>query len=355
MGKTSAGPASLQSCNFHGTDMNPPPLSILLPVRNEERFLPSALDSLYRQTMTSWELICIDDGSTDATPHILAAAARCDGRLKLLSSSGRGLVAALNAGLETCRAPLVARMDGDDIAHPRRLELQMAKMASEPELGLVACAFRHFPRHLVRMGMLGYETWQNSLDTHEAIMRDLFVESPFVHPSVMFRKSMVLAVGGYRDRGWAEDYDLWLRLAAAGVRFARLPEVLFFWRERRERVTRTRPEYSAEAFRACKAHHLRNGFLKGSDEVILAGAGLEGRAWSRVLEREKTRVGLWVDVDPRKIGRTLHGAPIVGPTEVSPSDGKMLVTVGTRGARQQIRDWALAAGFREGENFLCVT
>jgi glycosyltransferase involved in cell wall biosynthesis len=332
-----------------------PVVSILLPVRNEERFLPAALDSLYRQTYRSWELVCVDDGSTDATPCILSTAASRDGRIRLVTTPGRGLVPALNAGLAACRAPLVARMDGDDICHPHRLELQVSKLAAEPKLGLVASGFRHFPRRQVGLGMLAYESWQNSLDSHETIIRDLFVESPFVHPSVMFRKKIVEAVGGYRDKGWAEDYDLWLRLAAAGVRFARLPETLFFWRERAERATRTMDEYSSAAFRACKAHHLRNGFLKGVDEVVLAGAGLEGRAWSRTLAGEGVRVSLWVDVDPRKIGRVLHGAPIVGSTEASPSVGKMLVTVGTRGARQQVRKWAESAGFNEGEDFLCVT
>lgn len=203
--------------------------------------------------------------------------------------------------------------------------------------------------------MLAYENWQNALGCHEAIIRDLFVESPFVHPSVMFRKGAVESVGGYRETGWAEDYDLWLRLAAAGTRFARLPQPLFFWRERPERATRTSPEYSAEAFRACKAHHLRGGFLQGVSEVVLAGAGLEGRAWLRTLARQGVRVKLWVDVDPRKIGRVLHGAPVVGPGGVSPADGRMLITVGTRGARGQLREWAKGAGFREGEDFLCVT
>jgi glycosyltransferase involved in cell wall biosynthesis len=335
--------------------MNLPAVSILLPVRNEERFLPAAIDSILRQTLTSWELVCVDDGSTDGTPDILASAARCDGRIRVLSTGGEGLVAALNTGLASCRALFVARMDGDDICHPRRLELQAACMASDPGLGLTACDFRNFPRHEVRQGMLAYETWQNSLDTHEAIMRDLFVESPFVHPSVMFRKSVVEQAGGYRQEAWAEDYDLWLRLASAGTRFARLPDTLFFWRERPDRVTRTRPEYSSAAFRACKAYHLRRGFLKGCEEVILAGAGLEGRAWLRALAGEQIRVSRWVDVDPRKIGRILHGVPIVSPDEVSPTLGRMLVTVGTRGARHQVRSWAKAAGFREGVNFLCVT
>jgi hypothetical protein len=246
-------------------------------------------------------------------------------------------------------------MDGDDISHPRRLEMQAALLDAEPGVGLVASAFRHFPRHQIGRGMLAYESWQNALTSHDEIIRDLFVESPFVHPSVMFRKEVVAQVGGYRDMGWAEDYDLWLRLADAGVRFARRPEILFFWRERPERATRNLPEYFREAFRACKAHHLRNGFLRGENKVILAGAGKEGRGWRRALNREGIGVTLWVDVDPRKIGRILHGAPVVGLADVSPGMGKMLITVGTPGARAGVREWACASGFMEGKDFLCVT
>src|SRR5512136_1967380 len=123
-----------------------PDVSILLPVRNEACHLPDALASLFRQTMTSWELVAVDDFSTDGTHAILAAAARRDHRVRILPSPGRGLVAALNAGLAECRAPLVARMDGDDISHPRRFELQAALLDTKPGIGLVACAFRHFPR-----------------------------------------------------------------------------------------------------------------------------------------------------------------------------------------------------------------
>lgn len=336
--------------------MNTPAVSILLPVRDEERFLPAALESIFRQTFTDWELVAVDDGSHDTTPAILAEAARRDPRVRVLRSPARGLVPALNTGLNACRAPLVARMDADDISHPRRLETQVSFLTRNPQVGLVACDFRSFPRASLGRGMVAYERWQNSLASHEDILRDLFVESPFVHPSVVFRGEEVRSVGGYRDRGWAEDYDLWLRLAAGGTRFARLQKTLFFWRERPERATRTLPEYTAAAFRACKAHHLRCTFLKGVDEVILAGAGLEGRAWSRTLQGEGIRVVGWIDVDPRKIGNTLHGAPVSAAREVTAGDGvKMLVTVGARGSRRQIREWADGAGFREGVDYLCVT
>jgi glycosyltransferase involved in cell wall biosynthesis len=336
--------------------MTRPAVSILLPVRNEERFLPAALESVFRQTLASWELVAVDDGSDDATPAILARAARLDPRVRVLRPAQRGLVGALNAGLAACRAPLTARMDADDISHPRRLQLQASFLAGNPPVGLLACDFRHFPRSGMGLGMRAYETWQNGLSTHDAILRDLFVESPFVHPSVMFRTDAVLEVGGYRDLGWAEDYDLWLRMASAGIRFARLPQTLLFWRDRPERATRTMPEYTAAAFRACKAHHLKQGFLKGIDAVTLAGAGLEGRAWRRTLLEGGIRVDRWLDVDPKKIGRTLHGAPVAAAREVGRGDvAKMLVTVGTRGAREQVRQWANGVGFVEGTDYLCVT
>lgn len=332
-----------------------PLVSILMPVRNEERFLPQALRSLLAQAFAEWELVVVDDGSSDATPRILAEAAMNDRRIRVLTTRGEGLVAALNRGLAACRALLVARMDGDDVAHPLRLAEQVAFLAAHDGVGLVACSFRHFPRHEVGMGMAGYEEWQNALLTHEAIMADLFVESPFVHPSVMFRTQAVRDLGGYREKGWAEDYDLWLRLAAAGTRFARLARQLFFWRERPDRTTRTSGAYSPEAFRLCKLHHLRNGFLKGEQEVILAGAGREGRAWYRILADEGVRVSCWVDVDPRKLGRTLHGAPVLAMDQVRANGVKLLMTVGARGARSVVRQSASRAGFEEGVSSLCVT
>ncbi|MHB8709875.1 MAG: glycosyltransferase family 2 protein [Desulfuromonadales bacterium] len=332
-----------------------PTVSVLLPVRDEERFLPAALDSLFRQTLTDWELIAVNDGSSDATGAILDAAAGNDSRLRVLHLPPTGLVAALNAGLAACRAPLVARMDGDDICHPRRLERQAAFLDSHREVTLVACRVRHVPRQQLTDGMHVYENWQNNLLDHADIVRDFFVESPFTHPSVMFRRDTVLALGGYRDQGWPEDYDLWLRLARSGARFVRLPEVLFYWRDRPERLTRTADEYALDAFRACKAHHLCQSFLAGVNEVTLWGAGIEGKAWRRAILTEGVAVRRWVEVDPRKLGQRIHGAPVVGIEALVPGDGRTLITVGAKGAREQIRAFAAQAGLREGGDFLCVT
>lgn len=331
-----------------------PRISILMPVRNEAAYLPAALCSLARQSCRCWELVVVDDGSSDNTPAILADAARNDGRIRVIRQEGGGLVSALNNGLAACRAPLLARMDGDDICHPRRIELQSAYMDLHPDTGLVACNFRHFPRTSLKQGMLSYETWQNALADHDLIMRDLFIESPLVHPSIMARRNLIEEAGGYRDKGWAEDYDLWLRMAEYGVRFARLQHTLFFWRDHPERATRTMSEYSAEAFRSCKLHYLRRGFLKDTRSVIIAGAGLEGRAWQRQLTDAGISVSCWVDVDPRKIGRSLHGAPVVSTDHLLALQDKILVAIGVRGAREQFRELVKPLSLQEGLDFICV-
>lgn len=331
-----------------------PQVSILMPVRNEERYLQATLDSLHRQTLTNWELIAVDDGSGDSTPSILAAAASRNSRIHVIRREGGGLVAALNAGLVACRAPLLARIDGDDICHPRRLELQVAYMEEHPDTGLAACNFRHFPRAALKQGMIDYESWQNSLTHHSLVIRDLFVESPVVHPSIMTRRAIMEELGGYQDSGWPEDYDLWLRMAAAGVQFARLPQTLLFWRDHPERATRTMDEYASHAFRACKCHHLLNGFLLGSTDIVIAGAGQEARAWQRLLTAANVTVSTWLDVDPRKIGRILHDAPVISPGELQLNGRKMIVAIGVRGAREQFRNVADKRGWQEGVDFVCV-
>ncbi|MEI6205194.1 MAG: glycosyltransferase [Desulfuromonadales bacterium] len=331
-----------------------PRISILMPVRNEERYLRAALDSLQCQTLTDWELLVVDDGSDDETPRILDFATYRDSRVHVIRRERGGLVAALNAGLKECQSPLLARMDGDDICHPRRFEIQASYLDAHPDTGLVACNFRHFPRTNLKEGMIAYETWQNTLMDHELIMRDRFIESPFVHPGIMTRRAILEGVNGYEDHGWAEDYDLWLRLAAEGIRFARLPQTLFFWRDHPERATRTMDEYCSNAFRSCKLHYLRQGFLYNVTEVVIAGAGIEARAWQRLLATEGIRVSCWLDVDPRKIGRILHGAPVIRPEDLKPAGNKMIVAIGVRGAREQFRNVSGELGWREGVDFVCV-
>ncbi len=334
-------------------------VSVLLPCYNAAATLDEALESLARQTFPDFEIIAVDDGSTDGTADILQSWASRDPRLRLLSCRHAGIVAALNAGLQACSAPYVARMDADDRVLPERLALQVAYLDQHPEIDLVSCRSVGFPSDQVRPGFQVYIDWQNTLLDESEIRREIFVESPFPHPSVTFRRQVVLKAGGYQDLGWPEDYDLWLRLAQSGSRFAKLPEVLLEWREHPGRLTCVDKRYSLENFIRLKAHYLARGPLAGRQAVILWGAGMLGRRLSKHLVRQGLPLVAFVDIDLRKIGRSLRNLPIISPEELPGLWDRLdhpavLVSVGARGARQIIRRRLTGFGLLEEQDWWCA-
>jgi glycosyltransferase involved in cell wall biosynthesis len=330
-----------------------------MPCHNAEETLEEALASLAAQTHPDFEIVVVDDGSTDASPEILAAWAGRDGRIRVIRMEHGGIVAALQAGLAACRGGLVARLDADDRCTPDRLVKQAGFLRANPDVDVAGCLVELFPPETVREGFAIYIDWLNGLVTHSQILREIFVESPLPHPSVMFRKESVLAAGGYRDPGWAEDYDLWLRMAIGGARFGKVPEVLVGWREHAGRLTRLDPRYSLENFLRAKAHYLVQGPLRDRDAVVIWGAGMMGRRLSKHLIREEAPVTAFVDIDPKKIGRTRRGRPIVPPEALAGElaahrNAVVLAAVGARGARELIRERLEAFGLAEGEDWFAV-
>lgn len=332
-----------------------PAVSILMPVYNAAPWLGAAIESVRRQTWRDWELLLVDDGSTDETLTVAARCAQGEPRIRLFPRPHQGLVAALNWGLSQASGPWIARMDGDDLMHPRRLEEQLLFAEAHPHLTVIGCLVRCFPRRSLREGMERYERWLNSLLRHEEMVADLFVESPLAHPSVLLRREALEAVGGYQDHGWPEDYDLWMRLWLAGAKFGKVNQVLHFWRNRSDRLTRTDPRYSVRQFRELKIYYLKHSFLAGREAVQLWGAGRGGKEWARHLEQRGIRVVRFVDIDPVKIGRTVRGVPVIAPQELPRHrDVPLLATVGVKGARFLIRARLDRMGWVEGRDYLCV-
>jgi glycosyltransferase involved in cell wall biosynthesis len=339
-------------------DHKVPRVSVLLPARDAVSTIGGALDSLRRQTHEEYELVLVDDGSMDGTVELARTALGTDARLRVVPSPGRGIVAALRAGLEACRGELVARMDADDLCDPRRLERQAAFLDDNPEIDIASCLVECFPAEELGEGWRRYERWLNGLVTHDQIEREIFVESPLAHPSVMFRAGPIRALGGYREVDWPEDYDLWLRASRARLRFGKVPEVLLRWRDHGARLSRRDPRYSEESFLRCKAHHLARGPLAERRAVVVWGAGPIGRRLARLLDGEGISIEAFVDIDPRKIGRRLAGAPVFPPLAIPELRARpILAAVGARGARDLIRERLVALGLREGDpaGFLCVS
>ena len=339
--------------------MGVPRISVLMPVYNAAETISDALRSITEQTFSDFEVIAINDGSDDSSLEILKTWSFRDERIKVVNGGRIGLVAALNRGLSLCQGEFVARMDADDRMHPERLALQASYLESRPEISVVGSLVKIFADGIVGEGMKVYESWLNSLVQHEDIIREIFIESPIGHPTAMVRNDELLNLGGYRDVGWPEDYDLWLRYHSAGRQFAKVPKVLLYWRDHAGRLTRTDSRYSVENFLRIKARFLVDGPLKGHDGLILWGAGQTGRRLSKQLERMGRKVALFVDVDPRKIGGQLRGKPVIGSNRLSDAwscydQPFLVVAVSSRGARKLIRQTLTDLKLGEVDDFLCA-
>jgi hypothetical protein len=180
------------------------------------------------------------------------------------------------------------------------------------------------------------------------------VECPIAHPTLLLRRRAFDDAGGYRDPGWPEDYDLVLRLLAAGHALSNLPQVLLHWRDRPDRLSRTDARYSQDAFRRCKLHYLLP-LLDGFDGVVVWGAGPVGKGLARSLIERGVALRAFVDLDPRKIGQVTHGAPVIPPERINDYRGAfVLAAVAGAGPRAEIRASLAAAGWQQGRDFVAV-
>ena len=340
-----------------------PEVSILMPVRNGEGTVAQAVESCLAQTFGDFELLLADDGSTDDTAGILDRFSRIDRRVRVLRvPAPGGIVAAHTVLTAEARAPLLARMDADDVSRPARLERQVAALRERPELAGVGSLVRIARRAgngeaEPAEGFLRYQKWLNSLVEPEEIARERFIESPVVHPSVTMRRAALDKAGRYRDMPWAEDYDLFLRMMACGMPLAKVPEVLLDWYDSPGRLTRTDRRYSLENFLAAKAHFLGRMDAVRRFGVEISGAGPTGKMLARALLREAVLVHALYDTSPRRAGTSVAGVPVRGPEEMGIyTEGApvQLAAVAQPGRRDVLRELLRGLGYTEGESFYCV-
>jgi hypothetical protein len=249
-----------------------PDVSVLMPVRNGGRYLEAAVSSILTQSLRNFEFIVCDDGSTDDTPHTLARYAARDARIRVFTLPQRGLVAALNLGMQEARAAWVARMDADDVAWPDRLAVQLAAAAAHPAAAGIGSAWRIIdqngrPRRIVRPPT-----------DPGGITAALMQHNCLAHPTMLLRRQPVIAAGGYREAfRHAEDYDLWLRLSEHHPLLA-VPQPLLDYREHPGQISRSALEQRilvelGTQIAACARRHGR------PDPAT--GAALADRAWLR--------------------------------------------------------------------------
>jgi glycosyltransferase involved in cell wall biosynthesis len=332
-----------------------PVISVIMPCYNAGQTVARAIKSIRNQTHQSWELLVIDDGSTDDSAKIAASLAEKDPRIRLVRRSHSGVVKTSNHGFTLAQGKFIARMDADDVSHIHRLERQLNELIPTPSLGTVSCLV-HFAGDSIRAGGYAHHVqWANQWTTPEQIALNRFVDLPAPHPTLMFRRNLIETYGGYRDGDFPEDYEMLLRWISNGIQIGKINETLFDWHDPPTRLSRNDSRYDMDAFHACKAPYLKQAIQHsgcGERELWIWGAGRPARKCARPLERLWKQAAGFIDIDPRKIGRTIHGSPVVSPDHLPPAEQAVIVSyVATRGAGELIRRDLIAAGRTEGKDF----
>lgn len=235
--------------------MNTPLVSVVMPIHNASRYLGAALDSILAQTFTDFEIIVVDDGSTDGSSDILVEAARRDTRIVIRRQQNGGVTKALNAGLKAAQGAFIARMDADDIALPNRFERQVAYLAANPACVAVG-------GQVILLDQDDRVLRQMPVPPDHVAIDNLFMSSVSAiwHPTVMIRASAIRDVGGYREAyASAEDVDFFLRLAEIGE-LANLNDVVLYYRQHLTSIGyKKRGEQRQSGWRAARDAATRRG------------------------------------------------------------------------------------------------
>lgn len=287
---------------------------------------------------------------------MLESAARLDTRFKVVTSDAPlGLPKALNLLCERLHTPFFARMDGDDVAAPERLERQLAAALENPRIDLFGSLVS--PLGDSTPGWLEYLQWLNSVQTEDEIAANAYTDNVLPHPTWFGPSATLKNAGGYREGDFPEDYDLFLRLRLSGARFAKVSQPLLAWRDHPQRLTRTNPRYGADATLKMKAAHLAeelsaNPLWRGR-MIWIRGAGKTGRVLAAELLRRGVTPGGFSD--PLKAGSTVMGLPVATPQSVEHSGNLTLLAARPRHLRKALCAELEGKGLKLGEDYLVMT
>jgi glycosyltransferase involved in cell wall biosynthesis len=279
-----------------------PRISVLMPVFNNERYIVEAVDSILNQTVTDFEFIIVDDGSTDRTSTILSDYENRDPRIRVIRQANGGIVSALNTGLAVCRAEYIARMDGDDISYPDRFSLQIEYLENNPDCVVVGGVFMSIDEAGNRLSP--YRFARNKVTSFQAFPIQVALT---VHPLAMIRKDALLAIGGYSATfPHAEDYELFLRISKYG-RLHNLDEILLSYRNHQQSISRRNIELQETAmayaeFAALSAYRSKRELITPQMDFESARCKVD-KMFSRRLVQAYVEFRIW-----RRIGAYDHAA-----------------------------------------------
>lgn len=319
-------------------------------------YISACIESVIAQTYPHWELIVINDHSTDGTDAIVQSFADQDHRIQLIQSKGQRLIPALQTGYPHAKGMLINRMDSDDKMPPYKLEVMVDAWLKKGRGWIVAGGTEHFvDEGEVGGGFRRYEQWLNEVARTHTHWQNIYRECVIPSHCWMVHREDFEQAGGFNSDIYPEDYDLCFRFYAQGFQVHGLDKVLHYWRDRSNRISRTWEEYEDNRY-----YDLKFGnFLKlDRDEerpLVLWGAGRNGKDLAKLLQ--ETEVAFqWICDNPKKVGLDIYGVRMEAPQALNVLKAdrpQIIVAVASPDGLQEIEQNLAEIGFRFAEDYWC--
>ncbi len=281
-------------------------LSILMPVKNTAQYLPACLDSILAQSIPNWELIAINDHSTDNSKNILLNYAQHDQRIKVFDNMETGIITALRLAYSKSSGTFITRMDSDDRMNSNKLVLLQQALLAKGKRHIAIGQVQYFSKQGVGGGYQRYETWLNGLTSKGSNYQERYKECAIPSPCWMVHREDLEACGAFRSNKYPEDYDLFFRFYQYGLTVIPSNKVLHYWRDYPERTSRNDPNYADNRFLSMKMDYFLQLDYQKDRPLVLWGAGKKGKWIAKFLTEKKIHFH-WICNNPNKIGHNIYG------------------------------------------------
>ena len=326
-------------------------ISIITPFKNTAEYLSDCLNSIVNQTYQNWELLIVDDGSTDNSFGIVQSYADRDHRIHLLKNLGQGIIPALQTAYAASSGDFITRMDSDDIMHLQKLE-KLNDMLNDRGPGHVAVGqVTYFSEIGISDGYAKYEAWLNGLTSKGDNFTELYKECSIPSPCWMVFREDFEKCGGFDYNQYPEDYDLTFRFYQGGLSCIPCSEVLHLWRDYPTRTSRTHVHYAQNYFLDLKFDYFKKLHFNSTRPLVIWGAGNKGKHLAKLFI-DNAIPFTWMCDNPNKINKDIYGKNMIHFNAIDQmSRPQIIVTVANQDAQHDIRQFMTTRSLKQQADY----
>ena len=319
--------------------MQQPLVSILTPFKNVAPYIDDCLQSISAQTYTNWELLIVDDNSTDNSYAIVKAYAKIDARIKLFKNNNSGIITALQLAFKNSTGDFVTRMDSDDIMTTNKLEVMVNQLQASGQKHIALGLVKYFSAEGISEGYAKYETWLNTLTKTGANYSEIYKECVIASPCWMLYKEDLIACDAFNPNRYPEDYDLTFRFYEQGFKCLPSQDILHYWRDYSTRTSRTHEHYAQNYFLELKLHYFLKLDYDANRPLTIWGAGFKGKAIAKMLVAKDVDF-YWICDNIKKIGKDIYGKKLMSFDSLPAIENpQTIVTVANANEQKDIVDY----------------